>query len=348
MPPRVSVLMSVHNGLRFLPEALDSILSQGFSDFEFIIVDDTSSDGSLALLEQYAARDARIRLVSNEKNLGLTASLNRGVELARGEYVARMDADDISLPGRFEKQVAFLDAHPEAWALGGQIQFIDESGTVRPAHVYPTDSFHLGWNMLLNGPTLSHPAAMLRRDRLAQAGNYPHECRLAQDAALWRRFLILSDRSLANLSDPVLLYRLHPGSQSALSRSGQVETVVLYQKLLFEHLLGREVDLHLAAIINFPSRTRFSSGQARAALALLLELVGKFRSRLPIQARGARWMNVDLSQRILSIAYRYPLQLSRFVARSLVLHPPVMRNYLQVYLGWLGGRSGFTCLAGPL
>src|SRR4051794_24772902 len=111
-PPPISVLLAVYNGGRYLRAAVDSILTQTFTDFEFIIIDDGSTDGSLATLREFAQRDPRINLVSRP-NKGLTVTLNEGIALARGEFLARMDADDIALPQRFEKQIAYLRDHPE-------------------------------------------------------------------------------------------------------------------------------------------------------------------------------------------------------------------------------------------
>ncbi len=130
--PRVSVLMSVYNGERFLRDSVESILGQTFTDFEFLILDDGSTDSTCEILEEYANKDARIVLVRNDRNLGLTRSLNKGLRLVRGEYLARQDADDISLPKRLEMQVKFLDAHPEVGVVGSALEIIDENGNTIP------------------------------------------------------------------------------------------------------------------------------------------------------------------------------------------------------------------------
>src|SRR5882672_2663017 len=124
--PKVSVLLPVWNAERYLAGSIESVLDQTFADFELLIVDDASTDGSRALIERY--RDRRIRLVENEKNLGVTRSLNLGLERARGRYVARADADDLCAPERLERQVAFLDAHPEVALVASCARWIDEHG----------------------------------------------------------------------------------------------------------------------------------------------------------------------------------------------------------------------------
>jgi len=132
MKPTVSVLMPVFNGEQFLRPAMNSILNQTFTDFEFIIVDDGSTDHSREILNSYT--DSRVRLICNESNIGLTDSLNRGLEAASGNYIARMDQDDISLPERLAKQVAFMDSHPEVGVCGTWAKDIDQTDSTTPGH----------------------------------------------------------------------------------------------------------------------------------------------------------------------------------------------------------------------
>src|SRR5947209_7771425 len=157
--PRLSVVMPVYNAASVVREAIESILNQTFSDFEFIIVDDGSTDDSGKILREYAGRDDRIRLYTQE-NHGLVASLNRYCRLANGRYIARMDADDISLPRRFEKQFHFLEAHPEVGILGTWIQDIDENGAPRTAWPVPTDPAVIQW-FLMFGNCIAHPSVMV-------------------------------------------------------------------------------------------------------------------------------------------------------------------------------------------
>ena len=128
MQPKISVVMSVYNGTPYLRECIESILNQTCKDFEFIIIDDGSSDNTWKILTEYANQNQQIKLFKNEENIGLTKSLNKGLKLAGGEYIARQDADDVSLPDRFELQTRFLDAHLEVGALGSSAEVIDEQG----------------------------------------------------------------------------------------------------------------------------------------------------------------------------------------------------------------------------
>ena len=134
--PRISVVMPVFNGGSYLAAAVESILKQSFNDFELIVIDDGSTDKTACVLAGFARSDGRIRVIG-QANTGVVASLNRALDLARGEYVARMDADDVSLPSRFELQVAFLDTHPEVAVVGSAITLIDEEGSAIRDVDYP-------------------------------------------------------------------------------------------------------------------------------------------------------------------------------------------------------------------
>jgi glycosyltransferase involved in cell wall biosynthesis len=208
--PQVSVLMPVYDGERFLAEAVESILGQSFGDFEFLIFDDGSTDGSLEILAAYARRDPRIRL-ELRAHRGLIATLNEGIELARAGLIARMDADDVALPGRLARQVDYMRDHPECVALGSCVLIVDPQG--RPicefgratAHA-EIDAAHLSGL----GGMLAHPAAMLRRSALMALGGYRSGFDHAEDRDLFLRLAELG--CLANLPEVLLHYRVHLGS----------------------------------------------------------------------------------------------------------------------------------------
>ena len=143
--PRVTVLMSVYNDGLFLPLAVQSILAQTFPDFEFLIIDDGSTDDSIAYLSQL--RDPRVRVVRHPQNLGLTQSLQHGVELAQGEYLARLDADDLATPDRLARQVDYLDQHPAIGLLGSAARKIDEAGRSRSFYRVPLNQLHVRWKI---------------------------------------------------------------------------------------------------------------------------------------------------------------------------------------------------------
>lgn len=209
--PSVTVLMSVCNCRRYVRQAVESILGQTYTDYEFLIVEDGSNDGSDAILDDYAGRDPRIRILRNNENAGLIRSLNRGLEEARGAFVARMDADDVAFPKRLEKQVAHLQTHRDCVLLGSRVLSIDEDGD--PICREHQKARHEDIERLLLcgiGGAVPHPTAMYRREDTVTAGGYREQYPACEDLDLWLR---LAERGrLANLQEILLRYRRHFGS----------------------------------------------------------------------------------------------------------------------------------------
>lgn len=217
MIPTVSVIMSVYNGLPYLHEAIESILSQTFRDFEFIIINDGSMDGTGDVLEQYAITDKRIFLV-HQKNMGLTLSLNKGLSFAQGMYIARQDADDISLPHRIQMQVSFLDEYPDVGLLGTGIETIGEKSKKGKIFIYPEEHKMLveSWLLKLRDP-FPHTSVMFRSEVLKKVGKYNPFYKKAQDYDLWLR---VSERfKVASL--PIVLCKLRIHSQSVSHDKGE-------------------------------------------------------------------------------------------------------------------------------
>lgn len=217
--PDVSVLMSVFNGERYLRQAVDSILNQTFTNFEFIIVDDGSADSTWDNLSEYASHDRRIVLIRNEKNIGLTKSLNKGMRIAQGKYIARQDADDISLADRLERQAEFLDNHTDVVIVGSDCYTMDENGNHTGTYLYPKSDTEIRWLMLFQC-NFAHPSVMLRADVLAQNGlRYDNKAVHAQDYELWSR--LLSYGKGRNLSPPLVKLRIHADRISQTKASQQ-------------------------------------------------------------------------------------------------------------------------------
>jgi glycosyltransferase involved in cell wall biosynthesis len=208
--PLVSVVMAVRNGAEFLRESVESILAQSFDDLEFIIIDDGSTDETPEILQKYTSADRRVRIYTQE-NRGLAAALNRGWRLAQGEFVARMDADDVAKPERIARQVQFLKAHPETAVVGTACEFINRDGSRRVPMTLPSEDCEIK-KTLANGNCLAHPSVMIRKSALTEAGGYRSTFLYAEDYDLWLR--IAERHRLANLGDPLLSYRLHGGQTS--------------------------------------------------------------------------------------------------------------------------------------
>ncbi len=188
--PRVTVLMSVYNGERYISEAVDSILGQTLTDFEFLIIDDASTDRTPEILRSYD--DPRIRVVTNEENLGLTKSLNKGLTLARGEYIARMDADDVSYPYRLQVQHEFMTQHPRAGIIGSWAEYIDRKGEIVHRYEAPgspeENYFYLHFRNCI-----VHSSVMFRKDVIIPNSGYDESIDKAQDFELWNRLSKITD-----------------------------------------------------------------------------------------------------------------------------------------------------------
>jgi len=240
--PLISVVMAVYNAQTFLTEAIESVLRQSVSDFEFLIIDDASSDDSKKFVEDYAKRDPRIRLISNSENLGLGGSLQKGVEEAKGKYIARMDADDISMPKRFEMQLAYLDLHPEVLALGGDHKLVDAQGKIFEDLIYPKLPNRMRWNLLLgNGLIASNSAVLFRKEFFENYGNYA-ALRAAQDFDLWSRTLFAQPFPIGNISEMVLAYRQTDEMISKANRGHQEQIAIERRRENIAALLGEDVD----------------------------------------------------------------------------------------------------------
>lgn len=194
--------MAVYNGAEHLTEAVNSILKQSFDDFEFLIIDDGSTDDTWELLQGF--KDQRIVLMRNDSNLGLIKSLNRGIDMAKGEYIVRMDHDDISSPQRLERQVAFMDSHPDCGVCGSWIRTF---GAVRPRVVkYEADPDVIKAQLLFTNP-LAHPTVILRRDLMMKFGwRYDEAYLHVEDYELWSR--ISSQTRIYNMPEVLLHYRI--------------------------------------------------------------------------------------------------------------------------------------------
>lgn len=256
--PAVSVIMPVYNAAAHLAEALDSLLAQTFADFELIALDDGSTDATGALLAAYAAREPRLRVVHGPSNCGVVAQLNQAIDLARGRYIARMDGDDICLPGRLARQVALLDTRPQVAVCGSWVQIFGDA----PTHIrrYPADDAAIRCELLFRN-VLAHPATMLRGELLRRHNlRYDRDFAHAEDYELWMR--LAAHGGLANIPEVLLRYRMHAGQVGQQQRAAQVATAARV-RLGQLRALGLEPTLAEQATHELISTARFEPARAQ-------------------------------------------------------------------------------------
>lgn len=211
MPPKVSVLLPCFNAEQFLEKSISSVLSSTYQNFELIAVDDGSTDSTNEIIRLFKARDARL-VLHEQPNSGIVIALNNALNLAQGKYAARMDADDICIPDRFEKQIAFLEANPSVLVVGGHGYLIDEDDDlISPISVVlDHDSIDSDLINKFNSRAMIHPAAMFRTKQIQELGGYREEFICAEDLDLFLR--VAEHGKLANLDSVVIHYRKHGNS----------------------------------------------------------------------------------------------------------------------------------------
>jgi glycosyltransferase involved in cell wall biosynthesis len=205
---KISVVTPVYNTEKYIVETIESILGQTFQDFEFILVDDCSTDKTVEIIESYAKKDKRIKLYRNEKNLGIAGNRNKGVSLAKGKYIVWMDADDISMKDRLELQYDFMESHPKVGICGGFLQFFDYTGD-KGIRKYAPDDASLRKTIFRYSP-VAQPSAIIRKSCLDEAGKYDLAWPPAEDLDM--SFRIGSKHELANIQKVLIRYREHPNS----------------------------------------------------------------------------------------------------------------------------------------
>ncbi len=216
--PRVTVLMPVRDGAQWLALAIDSVLAQAFSDFEFLVIDDGSTDRSREIAADYAARDMRVRLIGQDA-LGLIATLNRGIAEARGELIARLDADDLARPERLARQVAAMDMNPRLNLIGSWAVKIDPEGRSNGIISPPFDRQQLRDTLARTNPFI-HSSVMMRTEAARQAGGYRAAFEAAEDYDLWLR--LAEHGEIAIIPEPLVLYREHGGNVTVRKAARQL------------------------------------------------------------------------------------------------------------------------------
>jgi glycosyltransferase involved in cell wall biosynthesis/GT2 family glycosyltransferase len=279
--PLVTVLLAVHDGEPYVRAALASVLGQTVSDLELLVVDDASGDGTPGILA--ALEDVRVRVLRNDEQRGLAASLNRGLGEARGAYVARLDADDVAMPRRLERQLARIRSAPNVAIVGSAVLELDEAWRVGAAHAMPAGVAELRWASLFSSPFF-HPSVLVERDVLERNGlRYDTGFEESEDYDLWARLLEVGEGD--NLADPLVLYRVHPEQASQRRRELQRECQLRVASRLIQAVApaldGPAVDLAWRVGAGEP----VSAEEAEAAADAYRKLVAAFETRWGRSAR---------------------------------------------------------------
>jgi len=338
--PRVTVLMPVYNAERYLRPAIDSILAQTFGDFEFLIVNDGSSDGSWEIMASYA--DPRIKLVGNPHNMGLAKTLNRGLRLAAGDLIARQDADDVSCPDRLRRQVEFLDGHPETALVGSQARIINDDGRPNGLRFDRCCEYKsIRWDLMFDN-SFTHTSVMFRREIVAgELGGYDESFSYCQDYDLWSR--IASRHCVMNLPSTLVDYRMHPFSRM----SDQLRCVMAEENrrvirrntsaVLGEQMLSND-DVDLIVKV----RVEFRKELLGPFLVLFKRVLDAYQSLHPSVSESSDFRHA-VARQYLRLAYRLwnaaPHLVWHVLALSMFRYP-VMR----VSLGWLGNLGAAAAL----
>src|SRR3989344_7700958 len=293
MNPLVTILMPVYNGEKYLKEAIESVLNQTFRDFEFLIIDDGSTDKSTEIIKSF--NDARIRLERNEINLGLIKTLNNGLGLAKGKYIARMDCDDISLPKRLSIQVNFMEKHPEIGICGSWVKVMGLKQEF--VNRYPQKHEEARAYLLFNTP-FAHPSVIIRKEvmekhKLKYDENYKH----AEDYELWSR--IINYAKVSNIPKVLLHYRMHDESVSKKNSSAQAENSNRVRIRLLKEMginpAPTELDLHRRFIRPDYLNSKDFIDQLETWLGKLLSVNEKMRiyeQESLAKIISSRWLNV--------------------------------------------------------
>ena len=271
--PQVSVVMPVYNGEQYLAEAIDSVLAQSFTDYDFIIVDDASQDGSVEISRCYAQRDSRIRVIELAENGGNGAARNVGLVAASGKYFASQDSDDISLPERLQTQVKLLQSQPEVGAVGVYTRLVSEDlqpiyerkPPVRHAEIM-LDHF-LGF---LSAP-FTHATLMLRRNLMLDAGGYDVSLRYSADCDLVTR--LLGETQFANIAEFLYLYRQHAGQLTSHANTQRQQNRLLVRQRRLERIWGEAPLDSVERLARVRPWTKLSWRERRAAKREIMRLI---------------------------------------------------------------------------
>lgn len=295
---KVSVLTALFNAEKTLAASIDSILAQSYQDFELIIIDDCSKDSSSQVISTF--KDPRIVYFRNERNMGLSASLNRALKNARGDYIARHDADDISLPERLKLQVQSLDANVEVGVIGAQMDVMDQYNRLIAQYPLPTSHGLLAW-LLFFDRSFAHPTVMMRKELLERVDGYDESLRVSQDHELWTRLVRIT--RFANLPDSLVHYRSDVDGKSFLKAQQQYSNRMRSRQKLAAELLGTEISSTQMRWMDISQKDPclLSLNQRQTVAGLILDLFEAYKNTGILRPEDQGEVYYDFLMRLLRV-----------------------------------------------
>lgn len=328
--PLVSVVLPVYNSAAYLEEAVHSIRSQTYTSFELIVINDGSTDTSGSILNRHASEDSRITLVHHTQNQGLIATLNEGFALAKGWYIARMDADDISLPYRLEHQVRYLETHPECFCVGGWYKHYPGGKLQKLATTDPQIKVDV-----LNYNPMAHPVVMMRRAEWLHFGlAYEPMHKHVEDLALWLTCM-KKGLAFANLSEVLLLYRRHSGQVSEVFQRPQEQAVLTLRAAYLAGILG--MDEHEQEVGHWLDRSIAPKGSLLHSFLHVTKAIENYANQLPELYRTA-WLRF-LSKHYLEKIRMLPVSEKKACGKQLLEHAPCSMTRVSRARLWLWCRG---------
>ena len=335
--PKVTVLMPVYNGEQYLREAIDSILWQTFQDFEFLIIDDGSSDNSMDIINSY--QDTRIILVKNESNLGLVLTLNKGLSLAKGEYIARMDADDVSFCDRLEKQVDFLESHSDVCLLGTNAQIINSEGHLQGLCKVVSGNELIKWQMCFTCPFI-HPSVIFRSKIISKVDGYTsqaikgREKYSGEDYDLWRKISKISQ--VDNLQNTLIYLRKHNSNLTKTHLKEHIKNASIVNSLVIQECINLKPNQEVNPYIEKTSRIFLNqhqnSQEVQESILLIFKIYCQFIKNNNLPSLSKNIIAKDAAKRIFDLVsnyYRQDISLLIFLIIVIYISPNTLLNKLN-------------------
>lgn len=340
---KVTVLMPVYNGEKYLAEAIESILNQTFDGFEFLIINDGSTDRSVEIIEAYD--DRRIRLVQNKSNLKLIATLNKGLELAGGEYIARMDCDDVSMPGRLEKQVEFMDRNPHVGILGSGFQLINGSSEKSSKPIlFPSEHAFIRWSLFFYCP-IAHPTVMMRKKVILGVGGYTSELihgrekYSGEDYDLWRRASKVTE--ISNLQEELLLLRKHETNVTKTYLEEHLKNAAKVSQLMISESLHEGIPLELVKDLRMQECK--SVKDAVQVSSLIHKLYNAHIRCDKLSSYERKLVCKDAARRMFSLGRPFirDFHAWRIILNSIYLNPYLLVDLVRIFIAYMINKVPF-------